>query len=192
MTPGLSKDIQCHVWPHFFWNCKSPDQTLGHTWNWVSAWWLRMVSSIFLRGLCGYIWDNILTLSPLRVAILRSLVKLAKIKESTVHVCWHRLSHKVIMCTCVTECVYCHAPWDTYRKCSSSHCHQLLLSCDACCSEGKTACCTLCQENVDSGVTKEQCQCTQRRERVPLETGEWKRVSLKTQMRIWSQCESGK
>ena len=31
-----------------------------------SAWWLHMVKLFFLRGLCGYVWANILTLSPLR------------------------------------------------------------------------------------------------------------------------------
>ena len=30
---------------------------------------LHMVTSIFLQGLCGYIWVNILTLSPQRVMI---------------------------------------------------------------------------------------------------------------------------
>ena len=66
MTPGLSKDIQCHVWPHFFWTCNSPDQTSGHTQSRLSAWWLHMVTSIFLGGLHSYVWVNILTLSPLR------------------------------------------------------------------------------------------------------------------------------
>ena len=31
---------------------------------------LHMVTSIFLWGLCGYIWVNILTLSPLRVVVV--------------------------------------------------------------------------------------------------------------------------
>ena len=44
--------------------CKSADQISGHT-NWaVSLVILHMVTSIFLRGLCGHIWVNILTLSP--------------------------------------------------------------------------------------------------------------------------------
>ena len=29
MTPSLSKDIRCHVWPYFFWTCNSTDQTSG-------------------------------------------------------------------------------------------------------------------------------------------------------------------
>ena len=43
----------------------------SHT-KWLSAWWLHMVTSVFLRGLCGYIWVNILTVSPLRVIMLVS------------------------------------------------------------------------------------------------------------------------
>ena len=58
---------RCHVWPHFFSTCKSPDQTSDHTLSGLSAWWLRMVILIFLRGLCRYVWVNILTLSPSRV-----------------------------------------------------------------------------------------------------------------------------
>ena len=30
-----------------------------------------MVTLIFLRGLCGYVWVNIFTLSPLRVGVIR-------------------------------------------------------------------------------------------------------------------------
>ena len=64
MTPGLSKDIQCPVWPHFFQTCKLPGQTAGPTLSGPSAWWLHIVTFIFLRGLCGYVWVNILTVSP--------------------------------------------------------------------------------------------------------------------------------
>ena len=46
--------------------CKSADQTLGIIKWAVSLVILHMVTSIFLRGLCGYIWVNILTLSPQR------------------------------------------------------------------------------------------------------------------------------
>ena len=51
-----------------FHDCISPDQTSGHKWKWQSAWWLQMVSLIFLRGLCGYVWVNVPTLSPLRIS----------------------------------------------------------------------------------------------------------------------------
>ena len=67
MTPGLSKDIRCHVWLHFFWTCNSPDQTSGHTQSGLSAWWLHKITSIFLGGFVFVCMVNILTLSPLRV-----------------------------------------------------------------------------------------------------------------------------
>ena len=70
LTPGLGKDILCHVWPYFFWTCKSPGQIFGHTKSGLSARWLHMVTSIFLRGLCGYVWVNILTLSLQRVKFI--------------------------------------------------------------------------------------------------------------------------
>ena len=34
---------------------------------------LHMVTSIFLRGMCGYIWANILTLSPQRGMVTKLL-----------------------------------------------------------------------------------------------------------------------
>ena len=37
---------------------------------------LHMVISIFLQGLCGYIWVNILTLSPQRGTLKRNLANL--------------------------------------------------------------------------------------------------------------------
>ena len=67
MTPGLSKNIRCHVWPYFLLTYKSLDQTSDHTWSGLLAWWLHLVILIFLRGLCGNIWVNILILLPLRV-----------------------------------------------------------------------------------------------------------------------------
>ena len=39
----------------------------GHTQSELSAWWLHMVTLIFLRGLCGYVLVDILPLSPPRV-----------------------------------------------------------------------------------------------------------------------------
>ena len=53
MTPGHSKDIRCHVWPYFFQTCKSPDQTSCHTYSWLTAWWLHMVTLIFLSSFVG-------------------------------------------------------------------------------------------------------------------------------------------
>ena len=37
---------------------------------------LHMVTSIFLQGLCGYVWVNILTLSPQRGHTLLNTIKL--------------------------------------------------------------------------------------------------------------------
>ena len=65
MTSGLSKDIRCHVWPYFFINKCRSDIRPHIKWA-VSLVILHMVTSIFLQGLCGYIWVNILTLAPWR------------------------------------------------------------------------------------------------------------------------------
>ena len=65
MTPGLSKDIRCHVWPYFLW--ASANQQIRHEATHKVGSQpgdLHMIISIFLRALCGYIWVNILTLSP--------------------------------------------------------------------------------------------------------------------------------
>ena len=45
---------------------------------------LHMVTSISLQGLCGYIWVNILTLSPQRVHGIsaRSQIQIAPISET--------------------------------------------------------------------------------------------------------------
>ena len=36
--------------------CKLPDQTSGYTLSGLLAWWWQMTTSIFFRGLCGYVW----------------------------------------------------------------------------------------------------------------------------------------
>ena len=57
MTPGFSKDIQCHVQIYFF--CKLANQQIRSqsTLNVaVSLAISHAVTSMFLRGLCGYIW----------------------------------------------------------------------------------------------------------------------------------------
>ena len=52
MTPGLRKDF-CVVYDHIlFYACKSPDQTLGHTWSGLSAWWLQMTTKSSSSGVC--------------------------------------------------------------------------------------------------------------------------------------------
>ena len=63
--------IRCHVWPYLFpqlVNHQSRHQTTSKMG--LSALWLQMTTSMFLRGLCVYVWVYILTLSPPRVVNL--------------------------------------------------------------------------------------------------------------------------
>ncbi|NXG22065.1 TSTD2 protein, partial [Grallaria varia] len=70
----------------------------------------------------------------------------------------------------ISACRYCGALWDQYKLCSSQHCRQLVLTCPGCYSKGLTACCPVCQEKELKGETlKEECECTRRRPRVPIE-----------------------
>ncbi|NWW33724.1 TSTD2 protein, partial [Panurus biarmicus] len=78
----------------------------------------------------------------------------------------------------ISACRYCGVLWDQYKLCSSQHCRQLVLTCPSCCNKGLTACCPVCQEKElkvtsrASGQTlKEECECTRRRPRVPIEHG---------------------
>ena len=64
MIPGLSKDIRCHVWPYFFINLQIARSDIRPHIKWLSVWCLHMVTSIFLWGVSGYIWINILTYDP--------------------------------------------------------------------------------------------------------------------------------
>ena len=50
-------------------------QIRRHTWSGLSAWWLHMVTLIFLRGLRGYVRVNILTLCGLIGVIMSSFLK---------------------------------------------------------------------------------------------------------------------
>ena len=66
MTLGLSKDIQYHVRPYFFYALQL---TTGRSDIRPQAKWaVSLVSAegqfIILRGLCGYVWLNILTIAP--------------------------------------------------------------------------------------------------------------------------------
>ena len=57
LTPGLSKDIQCHAWPYPF--AMLANHQIGHQTtskiSCQSAWWLQKVTLMFLRGLCTHI-----------------------------------------------------------------------------------------------------------------------------------------
>ncbi|XP_019372716.1 PREDICTED: thiosulfate sulfurtransferase/rhodanese-like domain-containing protein 2 isoform X1 [Gavialis gangeticus] len=76
----------------------------------------------------------------------------------------------------ISACRYCGALWDQYRICSSQHCRQLVLTCLSCREKGFTACCSVCQEKglklasrSSSPVFKEECECTDQRQQVPVE-----------------------
>jgi len=47
----------------------------------------------------------------------------------------------------ISKCIFCSEAWDKYEPCSSSHCHQLVLSCTACRNQGNTTCCHMCKQN---------------------------------------------
>ncbi|XP_072373061.1 thiosulfate sulfurtransferase/rhodanese-like domain-containing protein 2 isoform X1 [Scyliorhinus torazame] len=75
----------------------------------------------------------------------------------------------------IAECRYCGVPWDEYRLCSTSYCCQLVLSCVHCREKGLLACCIACQEKGNSTSEtqsgrprKEECECTQKRVRIPV------------------------
>ena len=42
--------------------CESQEQASSSKYNGFSTWWLPIATLIFLRGLCGYVWVNILKL----------------------------------------------------------------------------------------------------------------------------------
>ncbi|XP_025897061.1 thiosulfate sulfurtransferase/rhodanese-like domain-containing protein 2 [Nothoprocta perdicaria] len=73
----------------------------------------------------------------------------------------------------ISACRHCAAPWDQYSLCSSQHCRQLVLACPRCRGEGLTACCALCRDKERAAAAgqapKEECECTRRRPRVPIE-----------------------
>ena len=74
MTHGLGKDIRCHVHPYsFLWLQVTRSDIRPHV-----KWTVRLLTAdsplISLRGLCGYLWVNRLTLSPLRVVALNVIL----------------------------------------------------------------------------------------------------------------------
>ena len=76
MTPGLSK-VNIHtfgvMYDHTFYKqvqIRRSDMRPHIKWA-VSLVILHMITSIFLRALCGYIWVNILTLSPLTEGFMK-------------------------------------------------------------------------------------------------------------------------
>ena len=94
LTPGLSRGIQCHLWLLFFYaqirhqdtskvanqlgDCRWPlpscvlrqvETANSHVSEFANhmSWTVRHL--VQLRGLCGYVWVNILTLSPPRATV---------------------------------------------------------------------------------------------------------------------------
>ena len=67
MTPGVSVRIFGVTYDHTFLNLQII--IIHHATRKVGGqtWWLHMTTLIFLRDLCGYVWVNILSLSPSRV-----------------------------------------------------------------------------------------------------------------------------
>ncbi|XP_045886826.1 thiosulfate sulfurtransferase/rhodanese-like domain-containing protein 2 [Micropterus dolomieu] len=75
----------------------------------------------------------------------------------------------------ISDCRYCHCPWDEYKLCSTQFCCQLVLSCPSCRQDGHTACCPTCQTKGQAQSEtppslphhKEECECTDGRPRIP-------------------------
>ncbi|ELU04564.1 hypothetical protein CAPTEDRAFT_225819 [Capitella teleta] len=72
----------------------------------------------------------------------------------------------------LSECIYCGSLWDKYEPCRTEGCYQLVLSCEECRQKGHDRCCTSC--HVDGVGKKEQCTCTETRERIPLDVNSGK------------------
>ena len=66
MTPGFSKDIWCHVWPCSFLCLQIAWSDIRPHVIWPVSLVIADGYSIFIRGMCAYVWVNILTLSPPR------------------------------------------------------------------------------------------------------------------------------
>ncbi|XP_053321769.1 thiosulfate sulfurtransferase/rhodanese-like domain-containing protein 2 [Spea bombifrons] len=76
----------------------------------------------------------------------------------------------------ISHCRYCAAPWDQYTLCCTARCCQLVLTCKECQDKGHTACCPTCQEKGLQTRSaslqlpfKEECECTEKRPKIPLE-----------------------
>ncbi|XP_072260557.1 thiosulfate sulfurtransferase/rhodanese-like domain-containing protein 2 [Pyxicephalus adspersus] len=76
----------------------------------------------------------------------------------------------------ISSCRYCGTAWDKYKLCSTDRCCQLVLTCTQCQGQGLTACCPTCQEkgisihcDIDQQHYKEECECTQKRPKIPKE-----------------------
>ena len=66
MTPGLSKDIPCHAWPYTFLRLQIIRLDIRKYVKQAVSLVIADGHLVFLRGLCGHVWVNILTLPPWR------------------------------------------------------------------------------------------------------------------------------
>ena len=80
MTPGLSKDIECHVRPYSFLRLQITKSDIRPHEKWAVGLVIADGHLIFLRGLCRYAWVNMLPSSTLRVP-LKILAKKKKKKK---------------------------------------------------------------------------------------------------------------
>ena len=93
---GFNKGIQCNYYQFF---SKLANHHIRHqaTQSGLSAWWLHIVTLIFFRGLCGYVWVNILTLSPPRGLRIRVCLLMLCNILFTAQKC--NLSYCITMCS---------------------------------------------------------------------------------------------
>ena len=68
MTPGLGKDSVSFgvIFDHTFLNLEIIRSEIRPHLNWTVSLVIAYGNLIFLMGSCGYVWVNILTLSPSR------------------------------------------------------------------------------------------------------------------------------
>ena len=62
MTPCLSEDIRCHVWPYFFLNLEITGSDIRPHINWAVSLVIIYGRFNLPQGVCGYVCVNILTL----------------------------------------------------------------------------------------------------------------------------------
>ena len=71
LTPGLNKDIRCHVWPYYFLCLQITKSDIGPQAKWALSRPIAEGHFNLPQGFGGYVWVNTLTLSPKRVCAKR-------------------------------------------------------------------------------------------------------------------------
>ena len=90
ITPGLSTDIQCHVWACSFLSMQITRSDLRPKVKYVVSLVIADGQFIFLMCLCEYIWVNIFNLSPSRACTWETAAewrRLSKVKQKTSCAC---------------------------------------------------------------------------------------------------------